>query len=284
MAKPVVLVTGCSSGIGRALCQAFHDRGCRVIATSRRPGTLTSLEHQGMGVFPLDVTNTDAIETVVASIIDQEGRLDILVNNAGYGQFGPLMDVDLQTLHQQFATNVFAPLALIQRVAPVMKSQGRGTIVNIGSISGLVTTPFAGAYCGSKAAFHAISDALRLELQPFGIHVVTVQPGAVRSNFGQAGAASLATWETADSWYASLKDQVRSRAVASQAEGMPAQEFAHRVVARIVRDSPPPRLRFGPKSQWLPLLRLVLPTRLFEELLSRKFGLAAAQEPRSHKG
>jgi short-subunit dehydrogenase len=229
-----------------------------------------------MLTLPLDVTDSQAIATVIATVLAQAGRIDILVNNAGYGQFGPLMDISQELLQQQFATNVFAPLELAQQVAPVMKAQGKGLIINIGSISGLVTTPFAGAYCASKAACHAISDALRLELKPFGIDVVTVQPGAITSNFGQAGEASLSGWDTTRSWYGLLESQIKARASLSQADGMSAQEFADHIVNRVTQASPPPRIRLGPKSWWLPSLRLCLPTRLFEYLLARKFGLRSA--------
>lgn len=282
MVKSVVLITGCSSGIGRALCQAFHACGYRVVATARRPESLSELEAQGMLTLSLDVTQAAAVDHVVDIILAREKRIDILVNNAGYGQFGPLMDLSQDVLQRQFATNVFAPLTLIQRVAPAMKAQGKGTIINIGSISGLVTTPFAGAYCASKAAFHAVSDALRLELQPFGIDVVTVQPGAVTSNFGQAGAASLAGWQADASWYAPLAEQMKARASLSQSDGMSAQEFAHQIVHRVTQVSPPARIRLGPKSRWLPLLRLCLPTRLFEGLLSRKFRLSLLSSRSSH--
>ena len=282
MAKQVVLITGCSSGIGRALCQVFHDRGFRVIATARRLESIAALEAQGMLTLPLDVTDSAAIQTTVGTILAQAGRIDILINNAGYGQFGPLMDISQNALRQQFAANVFAPLELVQRIAPVMKAQGKGVIVNIGSISGLVTTPFAGAYCASKAACHALSDALRLELKPFGIDVVTVHPGAILSNFGQAGEASLRHWNPSESWYAPLQNQIMNRAVLSQEDGMPAQRFANLIAKKVTHGKPPARIRLGPKSTWLPLLQQWLPTRLFEAILSRKFGLNADILSRSH--
>jgi NAD(P)-dependent dehydrogenase (short-subunit alcohol dehydrogenase family) len=282
MAMPVVLITGCSSGIGRALSQTFHDRGYRVVATARRPDSLADLNAQGMLTLPLDVTDSRAVAATIETVLAQEDRIDILVNNAGYGLFGPLMDISQDALQQQFATNVYAPLELVQRVAPVMKAQGKGLIINIGSISGLVTTPFAGAYCASKAASHALSDALRLELKPFGIDVVTVQPGAITSNFGQAGEASLSGWDTTRSWYGLLESQIKARASLSQADGMSAQEFADHIVNRVTQASPPPRIRLGPKSWWLPSLRLCLPTRLFEYLLARKFGLRSLLANGSH--
>lgn len=164
MTFPVVLITDCSSGIGKALCQALHRRGCRVVATARRLEGIDDLKAHTVMTLLLDVTDSAGIQQVIKAVLDQEGRIDLLVNNAGFGQFGPLMDLSPAQLQAQFQTNVLAPLDLVQQVAPVMKQQRSGIIVNIGSISGVVTTPFAGAYCASKAALHSLSEALRMEL------------------------------------------------------------------------------------------------------------------------
>ncbi len=277
MPSPVILITGCSSGIGKALCQAFHRRGCRVIATTRRLEAMDDLRAHTVITLPLNVTDSAGIQHVIEAVLSQEGRIDILVNNAGFGQFGPLMDLSPAQLHAQFHTNVLAPLELVQQVAPVMKQQRSGVIVNIGSISGVVTTPFAGAYCASKAALHSLSEALRMELAPFGIQVVTVQPGAIQSNFGQAAEQGLAGVLSAESWYAPLEAKIRARAVLSQAQATPADEFAERLVAAVMRPQPPMTIRLGKKSGWLPSLKQWLPPRLMEFLLKRQFGLTQSQ-------
>ena len=277
MSSPVVLITGCSSGIGKALCQAFHRRGCRVIATARRLEAIDDLKVHTVMTLPLDVTDSIGIQQVIEAVLDQEGRIDLLINNAGFGQFGPLMDLSSAQLQAQFHTNVLAPLELAQQVAPVMKQQRSGVIVNIGSISGVVTTPFAGAYCASKAALHSLSEAMRMELAPFGIQVVTVQPGAIQSNFGQAAEQVLAGVLLPESWYAPLESKIRARAVLSQAQATPADEFAEQLVAAVMRPQPPMTIRLGKKSGWLPLLKQLLPPRLMEFLLKRQFGLSRIQ-------
>ena len=277
MTPPVVLITGCSSGIGKALCQAFHRQGCRVVATARRLETLDSLKAHSIMTLPLDVTDSVGIQQVIATVLAQEERIDLLVNNAGFGLFGPLMDLSAAQLQAQFQTNVVAPLELVQQVAPVMKRQRSGVIVNIGSISGVVTTPFAGAYCASKAALHSLSEALRMELAPFGIQVVTVQPGAIQSNFGHAAEQGLAGVLSPESWYAPLESKIRARAVLSQTQATPANEFAEQLVAAIMRPQPPMTIRLGKKSRWLPLLKQLLPPRLMEFLLKRQFGLTQIQ-------
>ena len=273
MASSVVLITGCSSGIGRALCWAFHRRGCRVVATARDVDALEDLRQAGMCTLALDVTDVGAIAQVVQTVVSTEGRLDIVVNNAGFGQFGPLMDLDAGRLQTQFQTNVFAPLAVAQQVAPVMKSQGAGLIVNVGSISGIVTTPFAGAYCASKAALHSLSEALRMELEPFGIRVITVQPGAIISSIGESAKKALDGVVSETSWYAELADNIQARSNASQVGATPTDEFASQVVERLMCSNSSAVLRLGKKSLWLPLLKRFLPRSLLDNLLMRRFGL-----------
>ncbi|MEM9091986.1 MAG: SDR family oxidoreductase [Cyanobacteria bacterium P01_F01_bin.53] len=273
MAPSVVLITGCSSGIGRALCWAFHRRGDRVVATARDVEALEALSRVGMCTLALDVTNAEAITQVVDTVVSTEGRLDVVVNNAGFGQFGPLMDIDRGRLQAQFQTNVFAPLAVAQQVAPMMKSQGSGRIVNVGSISGVVTTPFAGAYCASKAALHSLSEALRMELAPFGIRVITIQPGAIASSLGESAKKALDGVVSKTSWYAELADDIQARSNASQVDATPTDDFAVQIVEQVMRSNPPAVLRRGKKSLWLPLLKRVLPRSLLEHVLMRRFGL-----------
>lgn len=272
MASQVVLITGCSSGIGRSLCWAFHRQGLQVVATARQLDAIADLQAAGMVTLALDVTQAAAIHTVVQTVIDQLGRIDILVNNAGYGLFGPLMEVSQAAIAQQFATHVFAPLQLIQAVAPGMKAQGSGLILNVGSISGILTTPFAGAYGGSKAALHRLSDALRVELAPFGIQVVTVQPGAIASRFGHNAQAATGTLKT-DSWYGAIADKVTMRITLSQQDATPADEFAQKLVQRVMHPPLPATIRLGKKSLQLPFLKRWLPTRILDAILANRFGL-----------
>ena len=273
MASPVVLITGCSSGIGNALCWAFQRKGYRVVATARQVDQLKELQAAGMTVMNLDVNNQQAVKKVVHSVLATEGKIDVLVNNAGFGQFGPLIDIDQDKLRQQFQTNTFAPLDLVQQVAPLMKEKGSGLIVNIGSISGLVPTPFAGAYCASKAALHSLSEVMRMELAPFNIQVVTIQSGAITSSFGSSAESSLDEVAGSKSWYADLETNIRARAKLSQSAATPANQFAAELVTRVTKPNPPSVIRLGKKSLWLPWLKRLLPHRLMELILSHKFGL-----------
>jgi NADP-dependent 3-hydroxy acid dehydrogenase YdfG len=163
-----VLVTGCSSGIGRAAALALAGTGLPVWATARRADTLAGLEKAGCRVLELDVTDEQSRQRAVRAVAAEHGAVGTLVNNAGYAQAGPVEDVSLEMLRRQFETNVFGLIRMCQLALPGMRSQGSGTIVNIGSAAGLMGVPGTGAYAMTKWAVEALSDALRYETRPFG--------------------------------------------------------------------------------------------------------------------
>lgn len=269
----VALITGCSSGIGRELALALHHRGTIVIATARRPESLQELADLGIATEALDVTSQADINRVVHALKAAYGRLDILINNAGYGQMGPLLELDTRALENQFRTNVFAPMALIRACVPLMKSEHRGLVCNIGSVSGIMPTPFSGAYCASKAALHSLSEVLRLELRPFGIRVMTVQPGAIASEFGRHAEVSLRGLLAPDSWYKRQEEAVRARAQESQQNATLASAMAKKLVRELLRKRPPALVRLGNKSRLLPWMARWLPQGFRDWILSRRFGL-----------
>lgn len=179
----VVVITGCSSGIGEATARAFLDDGWTVHATARDTDDLEALAEAGCYTTQLDVTKNDHVSTAVEQIVDESGRIDCLVNNAGIGIYGPIEDLPLRSFHRQFDVNVYGPLRLIRAVLPVMREQEAGTIINISSYLGRLSVPGSGAYSGSKYALEAISDALRTETNRFNVNVVLVEPGPVSSAF-----------------------------------------------------------------------------------------------------
>ena len=269
--QPVVLISGCSSGIGAALAEEFHARGHKVYATARRPGSLSALAERGLRTLALDVTDGASIAAAAALVKQETGRLDMLVNNAGYGLYGAVVDLSADELRRQLDTNVIAPVQMARAFLPLMLPRKRGRIVNVGSVSGVLTTPFAGAYCASKAALHALSDAMRMELAPFGIEVVTVQPGSVTSNIGATGTSNAAL--PADSMFAPLAASIRDRAQISQQGAMPARDFARQVVTALLAAAAPVVVRAGPHSFRLPFLQRWVTTRVLDRKLSRMFGL-----------
>ncbi|QHS16914.1 SDR family oxidoreductase [haloarchaeon 3A1-DGR] len=178
-----VLITGCSSGIGRATARAFLEEDWTVYATARNPADIQTLGEAGCELATLDVTDGDDVERVVDRVLDEEGAIDCLVNNAGYGQFGPLEDVSTARVHEQFDVNVYGPHRLIRAVLPAMRRERDGTIINVSSVLGRISLPGTGAYAGSKHAIEAMSDALRNEVAEYDVDVVVVEPGPVRTNF-----------------------------------------------------------------------------------------------------
>ncbi|KAK4514701.1 WD repeat protein Lub1 [Mucor velutinosus] len=272
MTKQIVLITGCSKGgIGYALSQKFAQEGHHVIATTRNVDALEGLEAFGCEKEALDINDQNSINTVVQKVIDRVGHIDVLVNNAGAPAVGALMDIDLQVAHQCVNTNVFGTLAMSRAVAIHMAKQGSGKIVNIGSVVGYVSTPWAGIYALSKAAVHSMSDTLRLELKPFGIQVVVVAPGAIKSNFGNAGAKIVNVPE--DSLYASIAKFIIARANMSQSAGnTPNEVFARHVVKKITQPVSPKYITYGATS-WVFLLFYYLPFFIKDLIFYRKFGL-----------
>jgi NAD(P)-dependent dehydrogenase (short-subunit alcohol dehydrogenase family) len=185
-----VLVTGSSSGIGRATAYEFLAEDWTVYATARNPADVETLGEEGCRIATLDVTDDDDVERVVDRMIEEEGRIDALVNNAGYGQFGPVEDVPTEAVHRQFDVNVYGPHRLARAVLPHMRSQRDGTIVNLSSVAGRLSFPGGGVYAGSKHAMEAMSDALRNEVDDYGIDVVLIEPGPVKTEFQDRAARS----------------------------------------------------------------------------------------------
>ena len=280
MTSPCVLITGCSSGIGAALAREFHARGAVVYASARRPESLEALAQAGLRTLALDVNDDTSIAAALDVVRQEQGCLHLLVNNAGFSQVGAVLDLEREHLRRQFETNVIAPMAVTRAALPLLlaarERPARGiahpTVANVGSIVGLFTTPFAGAYCSSKAALHALSDALRMEAAPLGVQVVTIQPGGVLSSFGNNATESLHLPET--SRYQGVANGVRARAKAGQVGATPAAEFVGPVVDALLSTRPPVVVRGGKGSVTLPLLKRLLPTRWFDAILSKRFGLA----------
>lgn len=268
----IVLITGCSSGIGRALCEEYLAQGFLVYASARNIRSLEDLpDNKNLIKITLDVNNASSINNAIAHIKQDHDHLDVLINNAGYAAMGPLIDMPIEDLRAQFETNVFAPMELTKACLPLLM-KNKGQVVNIGSVSGITPTPFSGAYCATKAALHALSDAQRMELKPFGIDVITVQPGAIESKFGDNSLANVLHRITPESLYAPLKEAIKARATASQDNPTPAAEFAKTLIAQL-SNNPKAVIRIGNGSFALPLLKRWLPESILDKILSKKFNL-----------
>jgi len=272
-----VLITGCSSGIGRATAQRLARHGWMVYATARRPETLAGLQAAGCRTLALDVCDEASMAAAVATVERDSGAVGVLVNNAGYSQSGPLEEVPLAEVRRQLETNVVGLLRMAQLVLPGMRRQRWGRIVNVGSMGGRLTFPGGGVYHATKHAVEALSDALRFEVAGFGVAVALIEPGLIRTRFGDTAVASMEALPEGDGPYATFSAAV-SRLTAGAYEGMLGRvvgtgpETVARVIERAVT-SRAPRARY-PVTVAARLLmgaHTVLPARVFDALLARQY-------------
>ncbi len=203
-----VLITGCSTGIGRATAEHLAERGHTVYATARRPESVADLEAKGCRTLSLDVTDEQSMAAAVSAVEEKEGAIGALVNNAGYSQSGAVESVDLGEVRAQFETNVFGLVRMCQLVLPGMRSRGAGRIVNVSSMGGKFTFPGGGAYHATKYAVEALSDALRFEVAGFGVQVVLIEPGLIKTEFASAAVGSLNRGTASDGPYADFNQAV----------------------------------------------------------------------------
>ena len=275
----VALVTGCSSGIGEATALALAESGFRVFASGRTMAGIEHLRGRAPGLEPieLDVSDDASIQRAVAHVFNAAGRIDILVNNAGFAIFGAVEDLPREELRRQFEVNVFGAMALCRAVLPVMRRQGDGYVVNVSSVAGRVSTPLLGAYCASKFALEAFSDSLRVEARPFGVKVVTVEPGSTRTKFQErAVRESASVLARTDSVYAGLYKEAFS-SYTSSVFGASAEDVGRRIARVVAKRRPAPRYRV----KWFDTLAVaftrVLPARVIDFGLAKWVGLERLQ-------
>ncbi|MFG2754212.1 oxidoreductase [Streptomyces xanthophaeus] len=277
---PTALVTGCSSGIGRATALRLHAAGYTVYATARKPETLTALTALGMHALALDVTDPASARAAVERIESEHGAVDVLVNNAGYGLSGTFEETGLDQVREQFETNVFGLVGLTQLVLPGMRGRGRGTVVNVSSIFGKYAVPGGGYYHASKHAVEALSDALRLEVADFGIRVVVVEPGPVRTPWGQtfldripdghsrAGSPYARFHERAAAYYDAIYNGTRKTLAGTFA--IEAEQVAEAIEKAVRRRRPRARYPVGFLAASTIALRRVAPDRIFDSAFIRR--------------
>ena len=269
MASKTVLITGCSTGIGRATAERLARRGHTVYATARRLDSLAGLEAEGCRLLELDVTEEESMQRAVSAV---EGSLDVLVNNAGYSQNGALETLDMDDVRRQFETNVFGLLRMCQIVLPRMREQRAGCIVNIGSMGGRLTFPGGGIYHATKYAVEAISDALRFEVKGFGVDVVLIEPGLIKTNFAET---SVGTIEADDGPYAEFNQAVGSKtaeAYKSRLYGMwgGGPEVVAKAIERAI-NRPRPRKLVTASAHVLVRQKGLMTDRMWDALMRSQF-------------
>jgi NAD(P)-dependent dehydrogenase (short-subunit alcohol dehydrogenase family) len=269
-----VLVTGSSSGIGRAVALRLAERGWDVYASARRPDSIADLAERGCRIVQLDVTDEGSMVAAVRRIEAERGAVGVLVNNAGYGQGGPIEEVPLDAMRRQFETNVFGLARLTQLVLPGMRRQRWGKVVNLSSMGGRLTLPGGGVYHATKHAVEALSDALRFEVKGFGVDVVVIEPGVIKTRFGDVNVDSIDLGDP-DGPYADFNAgvaRVVAGAYSPKARGMGTSEGVAAVVERALSARrPKTRYVYPAMGRALITARRLLPDRAFDLLLRTRY-------------
>lgn len=271
-AHPVALVTGASSGIGRHTVLGLLAAGFTVHGAARRTDRMADLRERGAETLAMDLTDDASLEAGVEAVLARHGRIDVLVNNAGYGSFGALEDVPLEEGRRQFDVNLFGLARLTQLVLPTMRAAGRGRVINVSSVGGTIYEPLGAWYHATKFAVEGLSDSLRVEVAPFGIDVVVVQPGPVRTEWNRIARESMRATSASSAYsrHVTTVERVLERA---DRPGVGAEPDA--VAAAVVRAATAsrPRTRYpvGRGARTVMAARRALPDRAFDRLLHTVF-------------
>ncbi len=259
------LVTGASSGIGEETVKALLGAGYTVYAGARRIERMQKLAGAGARLLPLDVTDEVSVIAAVQTVLDDNGRIDVLVNNAGYGSYGALEDVPLDEARRQFDVNVFGLARLTQLVLPTMRAQRSGRIVNVSSIGGEFGEPFGSWYHATKFAVEGLSDSLRMELHPFGIDVVVIQPGAIRTEWSGIARDGMMQFSGNGAYSEGAHSHFKMLALADQGSmSSPPSVVAKTIVKAVSARRPKTRYATGGGARTLLLMRRILSDRAFD--------------------
>ena len=245
----VALVTGCSSGIGLETAVALAREGHFTFATMRNLKKVEALEkivkdeNLPISILELDVDNKESMDNAIEKIIEQKGRIDTLVNNAGWGMWCTVEDVSIEEFKEQFETNFFSIVRMIQKIAPIMRKQKSGSIVNVSSVAGRIGFPVSPAYISSKFALEGLSECLRFELSPFGINVITIEPGVIKTNFFDS--MKMAKRSDSNSVYNDITSKVISGVKMMAEMGTDPKEVANAILKSINDKNPLPRYIVG---------------------------------------
>ena len=269
-----ILITGCSTGIGHATALRLAQAGHTVYATARHVDSLADLRAAGARTLALDVTDDASMTAAVNQVVDEQGAVGVLINNAGYSQSGAVESLSMQDLRRQFETNVFGLVRMCQLVLPGMRRQHRGRIINISSMGANFTFPGGGAYHASKYAVEAISDALRFEVKGFGVDVIVIQPGLIRTEFAATAQNEMAT---DDGPYADFNAAVGAATEDAYAKGPLAKlggdpdSVAKAVQKAITARRPPARMRVTPSAHLLIGANGLMSDGMWDRFLAAQF-------------
>ncbi|MDG2459463.1 MAG: oxidoreductase [Luminiphilus sp.] len=266
--KKVALITGASSGIGADIAMRMASAGYAVYAGARRVDRMRELEAAGINISELDVTSAASIASFVQGVLEQEKKIDILINNAGYGSYGAVEDVDIEEARRQFEVNLFGLAAMTNAVLPSMRSNRSGTIIHMGSVGGKLWSVLGGWYQASKYALEGLADCTRNELRPFGIHVVLLEPGGIKSEWRENVMSSIQK-TSGNGPYSAI-----ATAANSFFEGAASLEAQPKVVSDLIlkvcsSDNPKPRYVVPTNAKIMLVLKALLTDRFFDKIWSR---------------
>ncbi|MEA1673251.1 oxidoreductase [Nitrospirillum sp. BR 11163] len=268
MKAKTALVTGASSGIGAATARLLKKEGFTVYAAARRVELMKPLEEEGIRVLPLDITDEASVHACVEAIQAREGRIDIVVNNAGYGSYGAVEEVPLEEARRQFEVNIFGLARLTQLVLPAMRENHFGKIVNVTSIGGKIYSPFGAWYHATKHALEGWSDALRIETAPFGIDVIIVEPGGIRTPWGGIAVDHLRRTSGSSAYAAAVRKVADGMAKLYAGNQLSDPSVVGQTIARAVTAARPrTRYAVGYMARTVLFMRWLLPDRLFDRMI-----------------
>jgi NAD(P)-dependent dehydrogenase (short-subunit alcohol dehydrogenase family) len=277
--KKVAVVTGASAGIGEATVRRLIEQGYTTYAAARRLDRMSNLEKLGAILLPLDLTDDNSIVQATERIRIEQGRIDVLLNNAGYGSYGAVEDVPLDEARRQFEVNVFGLARLVQLLTPLMRSQWSGKILNVSSIGGKGWEPLGAWYHATKFAVEGFSDCLRVELRPFGIDVIVIEPGAIRTEWGQIALDTLhqASGHTA---YAPQAEEKRAMFLAAAGSASEPDVVAREVIKAIETSRPKTRYVVGAFAKPLVFMSTFMPDRFNDWLIAAISRISLKQQRR----
>jgi len=264
--KKIALVTGASAGIGKSTVEQLLNDGLTVYATARRLEKMKDLETKGAIIRKLDVTDDTSINTVVEEILQKEGKIDVLVNNAGYGSYGAIEDVSLKEARRQFDVNIFGLARLSQLVLPHMRKNNYGKIINISSMGGKVYTPMGGWYHATKHALEGFSDCLRIEAAPFGVDVIIVQPGGIKTEWGDIAIKNMLE-KSGNGVYSKIANNT-AKAFKKSYKSASEPEVIAKVISKAIKARrPKTRYVAGYMAKPVLFMRRILPDRTFDWMI-----------------
>ena len=272
MNKKVALITGASSGIGFATAQALNEIGYKVYGAARRVEKMRKLEELGVNLIALDVTKEDSMQKCVGEILAKEGQIDLLVNNAGYGSFGAVEDVPMSEARQQIEVNLFGLARMTQQVLPGMRLRKSGKIVNISSMGGKIWTPFGAWYNATKFAVEGFSDSLRLEVKPFGIDVILIEPGGIKTDWGMIAAEHLAESSSQGAYAQAAIDGAKSlKKMYSGNSLTDARVIADCIAKAVTKKHPKTRYLIGYMAKPSVFMKNLLGDKLYDRIVMKMF-------------